>query len=69
MDSQLVDLIGATEGAEKLHAAWVNEARAAGLRPETIQHLKRRGLVYTRLDESGAVWIVRGAKPTPEPAP
>jgi hypothetical protein len=63
MEEQLVSLIGASDGAEKLYSQWVDEARAAKLRPETIQRLKRKGLAYTQLDESGNVWIVRGAKP------
>lgn len=64
MEQQLIDLVGASDGAQKLYSEWVNEARAANLRPETIQRLKRRGVVHTRLDENGQVWIVRGAKPT-----
>lgn len=63
MDDQLIDLVGASNGAEKLYSEWVDAARAAKLRPETIQRLKRKGLVHTRLDEEGNVWIVRGAKP------
>lgn len=66
MDEQLVNLVGASDGDAKLYETWVSEARAASLRPETIQKLKRRGLVHTRLGELGEVWIVRGAKPTPE---
>lgn len=66
MDEQLVNLIGATDGEAKLYEEWVTEARAASLRPETVQKLKRRGLVHTRLGELGEVWIVRGAKPASE---
>lgn len=65
MEEQMINLIGASDGAQKLYSEWVNEARAAGLRPETIQRLKRRSLVHTVLDENGNVWIVRGAKPSP----
>lgn len=67
MDNELVDLIGAEDGDEMLYADWVSAARAGGLRPESIQNLKRRKRVHTRLDEDGNVWIVRGARPTPEP--
>lgn len=65
MDEQLVSIIGASDGAQKLYTEWVDAARAAKLRPESIQNLKRRGLVHTKLDENGVVWIVRGAKPQP----
>lgn len=67
MDEQLVSIIGASDGAQKLYTEWVDTARAAKLRPESIQNLKRRGLVHTKLDENGVVWIVRGAKPQPQP--
>lgn len=63
MEEQLVNLIGESDGSEILFDEWVNAARAAKLRPEVIQNLKRRELVYTRLAENGQVWIVRGKKP------
>lgn len=62
---ELLDLIGAADGAERPFDEWVVAARQAGLRPETIQNLKRRGVVHTRLAPDGTVIIVRGAKPAP----
>ena len=67
MEQGLVDLIGAEDGAQLLYSEWVNQARAANLRPEVIQRLKRKRLVYTILDSEGQVFIVRGARPQSEP--
>jgi hypothetical protein len=67
MEQELVNLIGAEDGAQLLYSDWVNQARAANLRPEVIQRLKRKRLVHTILDENGQVFIVRGARPQPEP--
>ena len=69
MEQGLVDLIGAEDGAQMLYSEWVTQARSANLRPEVIQRLKRKRLVYTILDENGQVFIVRGARPAPEVEP
>lgn len=65
---QLVELIGASDGAERPFDEWRLAALQAGLQPNKIQNLKRRGLVWTRLDENGNHFIVRGARPVSEPA-
>ena len=67
MEQQLVDLIGETEGSERSFDEWRLAAIQAGLNPSKVQNLKRRGLVWTRLDEAGNHFIVRGARPSPEP--
>ena len=65
---ELLNLIGQAEGASKPFEQWVSEARAAKLRPELIQNLKRRGLVHTTFDTNGVTVIVRGARPAPPSA-
>lgn len=67
LEQQLVDLVGATEGAERPFDEWRMAVIQEGLNPSKIQNLKRRGLVYTRLDEAGNHFIVRGTRPAPEP--
>jgi hypothetical protein len=64
---QLVELIGAADGAERPFEEWRMAAIQAGLQPNKIQNLKRRGLVWTRIAEDGTHFIVRGARPAPEP--
>ena len=67
MDELLVNLVGATEGAERSFDEWRLAALSQGLQPQKIQQLKRRGLVHTRLDPvTGEHFIVRGAKPVPQ---
>ena len=66
MDEQLVNLIGASEGAVKEFDAWRLEAVQSGLNPSKIQNLKRRGLVHTRI-ENGVHYIVRGKRPANQP--
>lgn len=66
MDEQLVDLIGASEGAAKEFDAWRLEAVQAGLNPSKIQNMKRRGLVHTRIVD-GVHEIVRGPRPANQP--
>lgn len=63
MEEQLVALVGSSEGAKRPYAEWVSAAREQGLRPEQIQRLKQRKLVYTELDANMVVWIVRGQRP------
>jgi len=47
--------------------SWIEQVRAAGLRPDLLQRLKRQGLVHTtRVDGEHSV-IRLGAKPAPEP--
>lgn len=60
---ELLNAIGASDGARKQFDQWVADARAAGLQPNMIQRLKRLNVVYTELDENGVNWIVRGPKP------
>jgi len=62
MEQQLLDLIG-EEGDEMQFDEWVSQARAQGLQPNVVQRLKRTGKVYTKLDENGVNWIVRGSRP------
>jgi hypothetical protein len=66
LDTQLVELIGAAEGAERDFDEWRQAAQAAGLNPSKIQNLKRRGLIYTRITPEGQHIIVRGQRPQPE---
>jgi len=63
---ELLNLIGANEGAQRPFDEWVQEARNQGLQPNMIQRLKRMGVVHTKLDANGQNIIVRGAKPQPE---
>jgi len=63
MLNALVDLIGSTDGAERPFDEWRLSAIQAGLQPQSIQNLKRRGLVYTYLTPAGVNMIVRGARP------
>lgn len=63
MEEKLISIIGPSEGASMAFEEWVVQARAAGLRPENIQRLKRQGLVHTVIDENGVVVIVRGQRP------
>lgn len=60
---QLVELIGAVDGASRPFEEWRLAALQAGLQPNKIQNLKRRGLVHTVINPDGAHLIVRGAKP------
>lgn len=66
MDQQLVELVGATDGAERDFEEWRQAAQAAGLNPSKIQNLKRRGLIWTRITPEGQHVIVRGQRPQPE---
>jgi hypothetical protein len=46
---------------------WIEQVRAAGLRPDLLQRMKRQGLVHTtRVDGEHSV-IRLGAKPAPAP--
>jgi len=65
MEQQLLDLIGPNDGAEMPFDEWVAQARSAGLRPDVVQKLKRRGTVHTRLTPEGVNMIVRGPRPEP----
>lgn len=64
MEEKLLDLIGASDGSEMPFNEWVVAARAAGLRPDLIQKLKRRGSCYTYLKADGQNMIVRGQRPS-----
>jgi len=63
---QLVELVGANAGAERPFDEWRLAAIQAGLQPQSIQNLKRRGLVHTYINAQGVNMIKRGAKPTPQ---
>lgn len=67
MPEQLVNLIGSTVGSERLFEEWRLAAIQAGLQPATIQMLKRRGLVWTRIAPDGTHLIVRGERPSNQP--
>lgn len=67
MDDALVDLVGESEGDFRPFDEWRLAAIQAGLQPAKIQNLKRRGLVWTRLNAEGVNEIVRGQRPAPEP--
>jgi hypothetical protein len=64
MPDKLVDLIGTSDGSERPFDEWRMAAIQAGLQPNSIQNLKRRGLVYTYLTAEGVNMIVRGTRPT-----
>ena len=66
MPDKLVDLIGTSDGSERPFDEWRMAAIQAGLQPNSIQNLKRRGLVWTYLKPDGTNTIVRGTRPTPE---
>lgn len=61
-ENPLVELVGTKAGDKMLFSDWVREAREQGLRPDTIQRLKRQKLLHTVLDEHGHVYVVRGAR-------
>ena len=67
MPDQLVNLIGTTAGSERPFDEWRMAAIQAGLQPQSIQNLKRRGLVYTYLKPDGTNTIVRGTRPASQP--
>ena len=67
MPNELVDLIGSTEGSERPFDEWRMAAIQAGLQPQSIQNLKRRGMVWTYINAEGVNTIVRGQRPSPEP--
>ena len=67
MPNELVDLVGASDGAERPFDEWRLAAIQAGLQPQSIQNLKRRGLVWTYINAQGVNMIVRGVRPAPEP--
>lgn len=62
MEQQLVDLIGANEGAIMPFEEWRLLVLQKGLNPTKIQNLKRRGLIHTVLVD-GVHYIKRGARP------
>lgn len=67
MEQALVDLIGLEDGSERDFDEWRQAAQSAGLQPNKIQNLKRRGLVWTRITPEGQHLIVRGSRPTSTP--
>lgn len=67
MPNELVDLIGTAEGSERPFDEWRMAAIQAGLQPQSIQNLKRRGLVYTYINAQKVNTIVRGTRPALPP--
>lgn len=63
MAIELVELIGASDGASKPFEQWRLEALQAGLQPGKIQNLKRGGYLHTRINPDGTHVIVRGKDP------
>lgn len=65
MEQDLLAIIGENEGDEMPFDEWRLAALQQGLQPQSIQKMKRRGLVYTELRPDGSHVIIRGQRPAP----
>ena len=66
MVDEMLALIENAGGSMPLEE-WITAVRAAGLRPDLVQRLKRQGLVHTTRVEGERSVIRLGGKPAPEP--